>query len=66
MLNQNDEIKKQQEMLKEINKKREQLEMLIKWKQELSKLDEKMVDEIEEILKIQPKNWFYISKSAQR
>ena len=52
LLNQNDEIKKQQEMLKEINKKREQLEMLIKWKQELRKLDEKMVDEIEEILKV--------------
>lgn len=48
-LTQSDEIKKQQEMLKEINKKREQLEMLLKWKKELECIDNKMVDEIENI-----------------
>lgn len=51
-LTQNEEIKKTQEMLKDINKKREQLEMLIKWKKELENIDNNMVDEIEKILSV--------------
>jgi len=49
-LTQNDEIKKQQQMLKEINQKREQLEMLLKWKKELENIDNQMVDEIEKLI----------------
>lgn len=51
-LTENEEIKKQQEMLKEINIKREQLEMLLKWKQELENFDNKMIDKIESLLSI--------------
>lgn len=51
-LTQNEEIKKTQEMLKNINEKKEQLEMLIKWKKELENIDNNMVDEIEKILSI--------------
>lgn len=49
-LTQNEELKKQQEMLKELNQKREQLEMMIKWKKELENLDNEMVNKIEELL----------------
>lgn len=49
-LTQNEEIKKQQEMLKQLNQKREQLEMMLKWKKELEMLDNEMVDKIEDIL----------------
>lgn len=56
-LTENEEIKKQQEMLKEINIKREQLEMLLKWKQELEELDNKMIDEIEDLLSITKKSF---------
>lgn len=51
-LTQNEEIKKTQEMLKDINKKREQLEMLVKWKKELENIDNNMVDEIEKLLSV--------------
>lgn len=51
-LSEHQELKKQQEMLIELNNKREQLEMLVKWKKELSKLDEEMVDKIEELFKV--------------
>lgn len=46
-----DEIKVQQEQLKELSQKREQLKMLIDWRTELSKLDDMQVDAIEEIFK---------------
>ena len=36
-----DEVKKQQEMLKELNSKREQLKMLLDWKEELLNFIEK-------------------------
>lgn len=49
-LNDNEEIKIQIEQLKEINKKREQLEMLLKWKKELEKFEDEQVDRIEELL----------------
>lgn len=52
LLSSNEELKKQQQALKELNKKREQLEMMLKWKKELEKLDNDMVDKIEELLSI--------------
>lgn len=57
-LSQNEEIKKQQEMLKQLNKKREQLEMMLKWKKELESLDDDMVDKIENVLYEATKNRF--------
>lgn len=49
-LTENEEIKLQIEQLKEINKKREQLEMLLKWKKELDNFENEQVDKIEELL----------------
>jgi len=49
-LTENEEVKLQMEQLKEINKKREQLEMLLKWKKELDNFENEQVDKIEEIL----------------
>ena len=49
-LTENEEIKIQMEQLKEINKKREQLEMLLKWKKELENFENEQVDKIEELL----------------
>lgn len=49
-LSDNEMIKKQQEQLKEINEKKNQLELLIKWKKELLDFEDKQVDEIEKIL----------------
>jgi hypothetical protein len=43
-----EEIKKQQEQLKEINEKRTQLEMLLQWKKELDNFENEQVDKIEE------------------
>lgn len=42
-------VKQQQEQLKELNERREQLEMMLKWKKELSKLDDQQIDIIQEI-----------------
>lgn len=56
-LKQNEEIKKQQEMLKELNIKREQLEMLLKWKKELENIDNEMVCEIEKLLEVTGSNF---------
>jgi len=49
-LSENDILKKQQEQLKEINEKREQLELLVKWKEELSKFNDEQVNKIESLL----------------
>lgn len=49
-LTENEEMKLQIEQLKEINQKREQLEMLLQWKIELEKFDEEQVDKIEEMI----------------
>lgn len=57
-LSQNEEIKKQQEMLKQLNQKREQLEMMLKWKKELENLDNEMVDKIENVLYETTQNHF--------
>lgn len=43
-LSQKDEVKKQQEMLKELNSKREQLKMLLDWKEELLNFNNTQVD----------------------
>lgn len=51
-LTQQDELKKQQKMLQELSERKEQLEMLVEWKQGLSNLEDEMLDKIEELLKI--------------
>lgn len=51
-LSANEELKKQQEQLKLINEKRNQLEMLLRWKEELNKFEETQVDEIEKLLSV--------------
>lgn len=48
-LSNKDELKKQQEQLKEINEKRKQLEMLVEWKEELSKFKDEQIDKCEEL-----------------
>ena len=48
-LNENEELKLQIEQLKEINKKREQLEMLLKWKNEIENFENEQAEKIEEI-----------------
>ena len=45
-LSDNAEIKKQQKQLEELALKREQLKMMIEWKQELSKIDDFQVEQI--------------------
>lgn len=42
-------VKKQQEQLLELADKREQIDMMVQWKEELSNLDEYMVDKIDEL-----------------
>lgn len=49
-LTEKDEIKKQQEQLKELNTKREQLEMMLEWKKELNNFEEEQVDKCEELI----------------
>lgn len=46
-LSENEEIKKQQEQLKLLNEKRNQLKMMIDWKKELENIENEQVDEIE-------------------
>lgn len=46
-LSDKDEIKKQQELLKELNQKREQLEMMLKWRDSLNDFDNDQVNEVE-------------------
>jgi hypothetical protein len=50
VLSENETIKKQQEQLKELNEKREQLEMMLKWKKELSKFEDEQVQKCNELL----------------
>ena len=49
-LTQNGEIKKQQEQLKELNEKRQQLEMMVEWKNELLKFEQQQVEKIKELI----------------
>jgi len=49
-LTDNQEIQKQQEQLLELSAKKDQLELLLKWRKELQKLDKKQVDVIDSIL----------------
>lgn len=46
-LSESGEMKKQQERLKELNQKREQIEMMLKWRSELSDFQEEQVDKVE-------------------
>ena len=57
-LTENEELKLQMEQLKQINQKREQLEMLLKWKKELDNFENEQVDKIEEILYKKTNNVF--------
>lgn len=57
-LTENEMLKKQQQQLKEINEKREQLELMVKWKEELANFDNEQVDKIEQILEDATKNIF--------
>ena len=57
-LSENEELKLQIEQLKEINKKREQLEMLLKWKKELDNFENEQVDKIENLLNERTGNIF--------
>ena len=50
-LTQQEELKKQQKMLKELSERKEQLEMLVEWKKGLDNLEEEMLGKIEELLK---------------
>lgn len=50
-LNKNDELKKQQEELKKINIKREQLKMMVEWREELELFEEEQARKIEYIFK---------------
>lgn len=50
-LSDKDEIKKQQEQLKELNSKREQLQMMLEWRNELLKFEDEQVSPVEEIFK---------------
>lgn len=47
-----DEFKKQKEELKKLNKRKEQLELLLKWRNEVSNVLDDEVDALEEILSI--------------
>lgn len=49
LLKDNQEVKKQQQQLKELAEKKEQLEMIIKWKKELEEFDDIQVDKIEQL-----------------
>ena len=49
LLSDDSTIKKQRKQLEEINKRRDQLEMMIKWKQELLKLEEESLESIKKI-----------------
>lgn len=50
LLSDNTSIKLQQEQLKELAAKREQLEMLIEWRKGLSELDDLQIDMVEDIM----------------
>lgn len=49
-LTDNEMLKKQQEQLKEINERKIQLELMLKWKKELLDFEDKQIAEIEKIL----------------
>lgn len=51
LLSQNEELKKQQEQLRLLNEKREQLEFMIKWREELSNLENEQAKEIEKVFR---------------
>lgn len=46
-LSDNDEVKKQQQQLKELNERREQIEMMVSWRNELLNFDKEQVEKVE-------------------
>lgn len=48
-LSENDEVKKQQEKLKELGEKREQIQMMLEWREELSNFESEQVEKIEDM-----------------
>ena len=50
LLTNNQSIEKQKRQLDELNERREQMEMLVKWKKELLKLDEEQVSAVEDLV----------------
>ena len=50
LLTDNAEVSKQKAQLDEMNDRRKQFEMMLKWRRELESLSEKQVDEVERIL----------------
>lgn len=51
-LSDKDELKKQQEQLKQINEKRNQMKMMLEWKEELANFEYEQVDEINKLLQV--------------
>lgn len=43
-------LEKQKEQLEELNQRREQIKLMLKWKEELEKLDDEMCDKIDQVL----------------
>ena len=48
-LSENEEVKKQQDQLRQLNEKREQIEMMLEWRNELLNFDNEQIDKIEEL-----------------
>lgn len=48
-LSENNEVKKQQDQLRQLNEKREQIEMMLEWRNELLNFDNEQIDKIEEL-----------------
>lgn len=51
LLSENERLKKQVDQLKELNEKREQLTMLVKWRNELLNFENEQVDNLEDIIR---------------
>lgn len=49
-LSENQEVKAQQEQLKELNTKREQMQMMLKWRDELKRFDNEQIDAVNSII----------------
>jgi hypothetical protein len=48
-LSDNEVLKKQQKQLEELNERRQQMQMMVEWKEELAGLDDEMIDKIQDI-----------------
>ena len=63
-LSDSSEIERQTEQLKELNKKREQLELMLKWRDELKGFDESVINEITGYFSAGIGNTFSISENG--